>query len=168
MATTAEALAANIRTRRAGAGRSQAELADAMRRLGHRWNRATVAAVEGGNRSVSVPELLALALVFGEPIGELLDAGEEDLDVGVSTPVPAMLARLWVRSLPALWWDGRQLMMRAVPSGFVDYLRWAWEGGRLGPLGSYAVEEIGGVGELAEREAARRASPATAEPKEGQ
>jgi transcriptional regulator with XRE-family HTH domain len=165
--TAAEALAANIRNRRAGAGRSQAELADAMRRLGHRWNRATVAAVEGRARSVSAEELLALALVFGAQLGELLDTGDEDLDVGVSTPVPAMLARLWVRSLPVLRWDGRQLMVHAVPAGFVDYLRWAWEQGKLGPFGAYAVEEISGVEELARRQEARNAAPPIVDPEEG-
>jgi transcriptional regulator with XRE-family HTH domain len=166
MATTAQAVATNVRSRRAQAGRSQAELADAMRHLGHRWNRATVAAVEGNTRSVSVDELLGLALVFGTQVGELLDAGDEDLDFGGPTPIPAMLARLWVRSLPALSWDGRQLMAHAVPSGFVDYLRWAWEGGRLGPLGAYAVEPIHGIEELDRRQAERHAPPPTTDPEE--
>jgi hypothetical protein len=165
--TPAEALAANIRSRRALAKRSQTELAEAMHRLGHRWNRATVAAVEGHARSVSVEELLSLSLLFAVRVGELLDAGDNDLEIAAPTPIPAMLARMWVRSGTALGWDGRQLVVHAVPKDFVDYLRWAWEGGQVGPFGSYALEEISGIGELARREEARHAAPPTVDPEEG-
>jgi transcriptional regulator with XRE-family HTH domain len=166
--TTAEALAANIRSRRALAERSQADLAKAMTLLGHRWNRATVAAVEGRARSVSVEELLSLALLFGAQIGELLDAGDDDLEIGAPTPIPAMLAREWVRSVTAIGWDGRQLVLHLVPKNFVDYLRWAWESGQLGPMGTYTLEDAGGMLELARRRQARDAAPPTAEPEEGQ
>jgi transcriptional regulator with XRE-family HTH domain len=165
--TAAQALAANIRARRARVDRSQADLAEAMRRLGHRWNRATVAAIEGGSRAVSVEELLGLALVFGVQIGELLDAGEEDLDYGGLEPMPAVVARQWVRSAPAVQWDGRQLILRAIPTTFVDYLRWAIEEGRTTTLGDYAIEPIGGIQELVRRRDTDHAPPPTVEPKEG-
>jgi transcriptional regulator with XRE-family HTH domain len=72
--------------------------------LGHTsWSRATVSEVERGRRTVTIDELLALAMVFDAPIGGLLDpagvdgAGTMPLDVGIWRPLPIGLASRWVR-----------------------------------------------------------------------
>src|SRR5262245_27243130 len=44
-----------------------------MGALGHAWSRQTTSDVERGIRKVTVDELLSLALVLEEPIGELLN-----------------------------------------------------------------------------------------------
>lgn len=74
--------------------------------VGHdNWSRATVSEVERGGRTVTVDELLALAMVLGVTIGDLLDpAGvdgraTEDLDFTPDLPPhPVEEARAWVRS----------------------------------------------------------------------
>lgn len=44
-----------------------------MRVYGHRWRRATVSEVERARRNVTVPELLALVMILGVSVQELLD-----------------------------------------------------------------------------------------------
>jgi transcriptional regulator with XRE-family HTH domain len=64
---------ANIRLHRnEGLGWTQAQLADAMARAGFGWKRITVAEVERGDRRFTLEELVGLAEVFNEPVGELL------------------------------------------------------------------------------------------------
>ena len=100
----------------------QDRLADRMAYLGHGWTRSTVSAVEGNSRSVSVDELLGLALCLDVTIGQLLDpAGPgrcsmTSLDVGLREPdggpLPSRLAQLWTasRAVIRFWHDeGRSL-----------------------------------------------------------
>jgi transcriptional regulator with XRE-family HTH domain len=74
----ADALADNLRAYRVLAQLEQAEVAERMQRLGHPWRRVTVSEVERGRRNVTVPELLALSLVFGMTVGELIDPRRPD------------------------------------------------------------------------------------------
>jgi hypothetical protein len=59
-------VAANLRVWRAENERSQAWLARKMAKLGHAsWHTQTVSAVEGGQRTISVDELVSLAGITG-------------------------------------------------------------------------------------------------------
>lgn len=103
-----KALAENLRDYRALRRVKQNDLADRMAYLGHGWTRSTVSAIEGNGRSVSVDELLGLALCLDVTIGQLLDpAGPArsrnvSLDIGLREPdggpLPARMAQLWTAS----------------------------------------------------------------------
>lgn len=59
---------------RVNAGASQELLAFNMQRLGHGWDRQTVADIERNKRRVRLDEACDLAGLFDVPIGELVDA----------------------------------------------------------------------------------------------
>lgn len=44
-----------------------------MRSLGHAWRRATVSEIERGRRNLTVPELVALVVILGSSVQQLLD-----------------------------------------------------------------------------------------------
>jgi transcriptional regulator with XRE-family HTH domain len=75
-----------VRALRTEAGRSQDELAEAARRAGLQWTRASVASLETGRRGLSAEELLLLPLALavldgrGHTVSELLE--------GASTVTP--------------------------------------------------------------------------------
>jgi transcriptional regulator with XRE-family HTH domain len=106
-----EVLGANVRTFRRIRDLNQDDLAERMNALGHGWVRATVSEVERGGRNVTVEELLALALVLGEPVADLLDPGRwptiwpdqqpPAVDIGAPADqalvIAPELAGLWVR-----------------------------------------------------------------------
>jgi transcriptional regulator with XRE-family HTH domain len=99
-----DAIATNLRAYRSVHRLSQEELARRMGDLGHTsWSRATVSEIERGGRTVTIDELLALALVFGAPIANLLDpagldgTGTAPLDIGTWTPMPVGMASRWIR-----------------------------------------------------------------------
>ena len=117
-----KALAENLRAYRALRRMKQDGLADRMAYLGHGWTRSTVSAVEGNSRSVSVDELLGLALCLDVTIGQLLDPAGPDrsrkmsLDVGLPEPdggpLPPRLAQLWTASRAVIrFWhmEGRSI-----------------------------------------------------------
>ena len=55
-------------------GKSQADLAEDMNRLGFpNWSRFSVSTLERGERRISIDELVAIAMALGEPINALLD-----------------------------------------------------------------------------------------------
>jgi transcriptional regulator with XRE-family HTH domain len=58
-------IGAELRTLREAGGRRQEQLAAEARRLGLRWTRATVAAIELGRRQLSIEELLLLPELLG-------------------------------------------------------------------------------------------------------
>jgi transcriptional regulator with XRE-family HTH domain len=68
-----EAVARNVRSYRGARGLKQSDLADLMSGLGLEWSAGTVGFVERYERSVTVDELVALALCFGVPLGHLVD-----------------------------------------------------------------------------------------------
>jgi transcriptional regulator with XRE-family HTH domain len=67
-------IANHLRDLRVQSGWTQADLAEAMSRLGFDWKRITVAEAERtqNTRRVSLEEMLALAALFGVPMIELL------------------------------------------------------------------------------------------------
>lgn len=73
-AFVADVVAAKLAIARTLNNLEQTDVADRMRFLGHTtWTRATVSQVERGHRNVTVPELVALVLVLGLCIADLLD-----------------------------------------------------------------------------------------------
>jgi transcriptional regulator with XRE-family HTH domain len=166
--TAAQALAANIRARRALLNLSQTQLADAMRGLGHRWNRATVAAVEGDARSVSTDELVGLALVLDALVGELLEPGHENLDYGGPQPMPPVVAQVWTRSALRLRWNGERLEPRPVPAGLAEYLKGPEGQERGRDLIDFILKDVLAPAEVDLHSAERDASHPTTNPKEAQ
>jgi transcriptional regulator with XRE-family HTH domain len=112
----ADALGENLRGLRAIRGLSQEDLAARMVALRHDWIRATVSNVERGRRSVSVDELLGLAVSLAVTMGELLDPtgirGDrgEGLDLGTGEPLDPEKARFLVHQWASvgLIWDAAQ------------------------------------------------------------
>ena len=98
-----DVLADNVHAYRSLRRLSQGELAQRMSDARYPWTRATVSDVERANRNVTTDELLALAMILGTPIGNLLDpAGvdgreTEPLDFGGWRPMPVGMASRWVR-----------------------------------------------------------------------
>lgn len=87
---------------------TQDELAARMTGLGHQMSRSTISGIESLSRSVTVDELLGLAICMGVTIGQLLDAtGPEHsrpygLDVGLrASDGSARLLTPWVAHLLA-------------------------------------------------------------------
>ena len=70
--TVGEIVAANIRAYRHLRKMEQAKLAGHMESLGFAWRRATVSELEREKRNVSLAEALALSLVLGVTIEDLL------------------------------------------------------------------------------------------------
>jgi len=73
IATIPAALAFNVQTYRLLSRLDQEDVAAQMQYLGHKWRRATVSEVERARRNVTVSELLALVLVLGATVEQLLD-----------------------------------------------------------------------------------------------
>jgi transcriptional regulator with XRE-family HTH domain len=114
--TVDEMLADNLRGLRLLHRLEQADVAQRMRWLGHRWSRATVSQVERCKRAVSAPELLGLTLVFGETVVDLLDPLTTDrvngrLELSQNPewrlPLPAATLSSWLhgKTQLALTWD---------------------------------------------------------------
>lgn len=78
--TPAEVLATNVRDWRVLRRLRQRDVAERMRKLGHRWHAKTVSVVESNDRAVTTDELIALALVLGVTLAELLDPDGPDPD----------------------------------------------------------------------------------------
>jgi len=71
--SAAEVVGMNLRALREAAGLTQAELGQAMVKLGFPWqSRQTVAEVEAGRRHAALEELVALAAYFDMPVNTLL------------------------------------------------------------------------------------------------
>lgn len=107
MLSIPEAVGRRVRALRTDRGWTQQQLADEMERLGFPWKRITVAEVEGvRRRSVSVDELLGLALLFREPVPGflLLAPGEELALAGTNDTVLNAL------DLPSVIFAGGRLM----------------------------------------------------------
>jgi len=66
-----------VRDYRDARGWSQEKLADLMSAAGHPWRQTTTAKTEAADRPVRVREVVALARIFGVPVGALFDVGIE-------------------------------------------------------------------------------------------
>jgi transcriptional regulator with XRE-family HTH domain len=76
--TTDEVRVARLKEHRAGAGWTQARLAEAMAQLGFQWSRQQVAEVEAGTRRVTDRELLGLAALYGVPVLAFLRPADDE------------------------------------------------------------------------------------------
>jgi transcriptional regulator with XRE-family HTH domain len=98
-----DALAANTRDYRRIRDWTQEQLADRMNALGYEWSAGVVGFLERGDRTLTVDELFALALTLGVDLPSLLDptgvngTGAARVHVGSLDPLPAVLARHWLR-----------------------------------------------------------------------
>jgi transcriptional regulator with XRE-family HTH domain len=101
----ADVVAENVRDRRALKRFSQETIATRMRQLGFDWSHTTVSETERRYRSVSIDELVALAIVLQVDLADLLDptgadgSRTEPVDYGQAEyrTLPAVVARHWVR-----------------------------------------------------------------------
>lgn len=97
--TAAEAIARNVKRLREAQRLRQADLSERLEVLGQPMRQNTLTRVENLQRSVTVPELLALALALGTTPTALLDPGAEYLAIG-ATDDPTLLspkdARAWL------------------------------------------------------------------------
>lgn len=131
-----EVLAENVRDHRRRQRLRQEEVAERMAALGHGWKQHTVTTVESRDRSVTVDELLGLALVLGVTVGDLLDPtgidgrGETRLAYDLeleAAPLDAGVGRVWVRgkAMPVLRWGGdgpEGVTMRPAPEDPISYM----------------------------------------------
>jgi transcriptional regulator with XRE-family HTH domain len=105
-----DVLATNVRAYRLVRGRTQEELADRMSQLGHGWSAGTVGFAERGDRTLSVDELLALAIVLETDVLDLLDPTGIDgrqtapvdyavrpLPHDIEATLPAVVVNHWFR-----------------------------------------------------------------------
>jgi transcriptional regulator with XRE-family HTH domain len=94
-----EVLGRRVRALRLQSGKRQEEVAEAARAAGLNWIRATVAAIESGQRDLSLEEVLLLSHIFGqglglaqvERLGDFLEGAE-----GMAMLTPKALVRLEV------------------------------------------------------------------------
>lgn len=96
-------VAENVRAARRIRNLNQEAVAARMRQLGHAtWSRAAVSEAERGNRSITLDELLSLAVVLDAPLLDLLDPtgpegrNTDPIDYGGKT-MPAVVVREWTR-----------------------------------------------------------------------
>jgi hypothetical protein len=100
--------------------------------LGHPWDAGTAGFVERGDRNVTYGEMLALALVFGRTLAELLDPSGVDgsidlqLDLGPGILTDVQTARMWVRGDMRIEITGYEpkISFRVEPSGGTVEEQW--------------------------------------------
>lgn len=92
-----EVVGENARRLRDSAGASQDDVATAARDVGLRWSRSRVAALERGDKSVDVAELVLLAQVLGKVSGE--PVGVADLIAGEGSVVLSPMVTVHQSSL---------------------------------------------------------------------
>ena len=121
----AAVLADNLRRYRGFTRLSQTDLAERMESLGHRWLRQTVGQIEAGRRSVSVDELLGLAVslqtaVSGllSPMGPAWQPEVDHVDLGLPELTSAREAESIIRTGTS--------PDEAEPA--FAHWRWAWDG----------------------------------------
>jgi transcriptional regulator with XRE-family HTH domain len=79
--TTDETVGANLRRLRLASDMGQADLAGLFQEwFGPKWNRDTVASVEAGRRSVTIDEMMTLALLFEVGVIEFFQSTDGTVD----------------------------------------------------------------------------------------
>lgn len=73
--TFGEAIGRRLQRVREDASRTAEDVARTAQQLGLLWHRPTVGQIERGRRALSAVELVALPLIYGRPLGELLPDG---------------------------------------------------------------------------------------------
>lgn len=126
-------VAANLRRLRGG--RTQEWVAERARRLGLRWQQATVAALEAKRRKLSLGEALLAQAIYARPLAEMLATNPGDVvsvegvEIGGGT-----LGRLAAGDWEPL---GERL---SGPSLFEEFVQWATNQG-MDP--AEAIERLG-------------------------
>src|ERR1035437_9112647 len=88
-------IARNLAELRAERGSTQRDVAEAMRRVGFRWQVNRVAQIETLRRPVALLEVVGLSRAFGVPVSRLLSGEDEiDLPTGITVPLAAIRAAL--------------------------------------------------------------------------
>jgi transcriptional regulator with XRE-family HTH domain len=106
-----EVIGANIRRLRRASGANQKTMATQMTELGHAtFSRATMGEVERANRTLSVDELLAVAMILGVDLAELLRT-DGPIDFGGGVSIPSTVMSDWIR--------GRVTVHTTGPSGYM-------------------------------------------------
>jgi transcriptional regulator with XRE-family HTH domain len=80
METAQQVLRTNLLRLRKERGQRQDDLAEAVREVGLEWTQATVAAIETGNRKLSLEEVFLLAVVLRIPLADLLVTEDKAID----------------------------------------------------------------------------------------
>jgi transcriptional regulator with XRE-family HTH domain len=96
----AQVFARRVREARQGHGWSQVRLAEELTRIGYQKSRETLTKLERGTyRNASVDDVFALAAALGvAPVHLLVPLDDEAaLEVVPGVPVPARIARAWIR-----------------------------------------------------------------------
>jgi len=111
-----EVVGENARRIRDSVGASQDDVATAAREVGLRWTRSRVAALERGDKSVDVAELVLLAQVLGEVSGKPVGVGDLLDGQGATVLSPAVTVH---RSSLARWLGGEpvEVLVADVPGG---------------------------------------------------
>lgn len=112
---------ARLKEHRAGAGWTQARLAEAMAQLGFQWSRQQVAEVEAGTRRVTDRELLGLAALYGVPVLAFLSPadGEWVEFPGVGSLDPGVVRELLSGEGGPDWEAAREVCL--APAGDDDW-----------------------------------------------
>jgi transcriptional regulator with XRE-family HTH domain len=100
-----DVLTSNMRAHRLVRGLTQEDVGAEMARLGHEWSAGTVGFAERGDRTLSVDELVGLAIVLTTGVTDLLDPrgidGRETDPVDYGDParlgLPVDIAGPWMR-----------------------------------------------------------------------
>jgi transcriptional regulator with XRE-family HTH domain len=102
--TPSELVGRRIVEARRRRGMSQADLGQALAPyLGKPWAKQTVARVEAGTRELSLPELLAIALVFVLPLHWFFDGDDQDVTFAGGERVKGLgMVLLVMEHLPSL------------------------------------------------------------------
>ena len=88
-------IARNLAELRAERGSTQTDVAEAMRRVGFRWQVNRVAQIETLRRPVALLEVVGLSRAFGVSVSRLLSGDDEiDLPTGTTVPLAAIRAAL--------------------------------------------------------------------------
>lgn len=85
-------IARNLAELRAERSSTQTDVAEAMRRVGFRWQVNRVAQIETLRRPVALLEVVGLSRAFGVPVSRLL-SGEDEIDLPTGTTVPLAAIR---------------------------------------------------------------------------
>lgn len=114
------AIGATVRALREDEGRgwTQDDLAREMRRLGFRWTRSVVAALERGGKRVTAADLIGLAIAFDVPLAGLVPAGREAVALGEGSSINGRgLRKLLAGSHPNALTLREHIMPERAPDG---------------------------------------------------
>ncbi len=96
-------LAERLRRLRADAGLTQEDVAERATTWGLSWKPATVSAIEGEQRALTVPELLLLPAIIGLPLVEIVAPGDGMIELAPGLVLDGSTVRRLIQSVET--WD---------------------------------------------------------------